>query len=136
MTEMEILARIDEINLEYTQLSQLKDYDLTLEAIGDKGDVKVTLRKGEISFEKTIAPTDSLEWICDTFSYPEIFSLASKDIALDGLKMAYFDSFGRLVVERQAKGYPSATEIFKIKDHQRDKIKELLREQFGSKFKG
>lgn len=133
---MEILARIDEINLEYTQLPQLKDYDLTLEAVGEDGTVKVTLRRDDTSFEKTIAPTDSLEWISDTFSYPETFSLASKDIALDGLNMAYFNEFGRLVIERQAKGYPSSTEVFKVKDHQRDKIKELLRERFGSKFKG
>jgi hypothetical protein len=135
MTEMEILARIDEINHEYSQLPQLKDYDLTLEAIGEDGDVKATLRNGGITFEKTFGITDDLETIVATFGYSEYLTPLSCDLALNGLKMAYFNEYGSLVVERHGKDCPRTVEIFKIKEHQRERVWELLAERLGNRLK-
>jgi len=135
MTEEIMSERVNQIMDEYSQLPQMSDYDLTLEAIGDSGDVKATLKKDSITFEKTIAFSDDLKWISDTFHYPGTIYLQSKDIALDGLKMAYLDEFGALITERGGKDYPKTIERFKINPAQREEIKEKLKERFGKKLK-
>lgn len=131
MTQEEMEARINQINEEYALLPQLKDYDLTLEAVGDSGDVRVVIQRGKIVFEKTFAPTDSLEAISATFGYSEYLTPLSCDIALNRLKMVYFNDLGRVVVERD-----DSTEVFKVKPHQRERVTELLKERLGNKFKG
>jgi len=135
MTEEIMNERVNQIMDEYSQLPQMKNYDLTLEAIGYSGDVKTTLKRGDITFEKIIAFSDDLKWISDTFYYPSTIYLQSKDIALDGLKMAYFDEFGALVTEREGRDHPRTIERFKINPAQREEIKEKLKERFGNKLK-
>lgn len=126
-----IMNRINQIMDEYAQLKNLTDYDLTLEAIGNSGDVNITLKKGLITFERTIGYKEPLDFIADTFTYPDTFHPRSKDIALDTLKIAYFNELGRLVVE-----HDDSTEIFKVKDAQREEVKSILKEKLGNKFKG
>lgn len=130
MTENEMETRINQINEEFALLPQMEDYDLTLEAIGEEGDVKVTLRKGQITFEKTFGITDDLDTICDTFGYPETISPRSKDIALNGLEMACFNESNDLVVIRKG-----TTEKFKVREHHREEVIAILREKLGKKFK-
>ena len=124
------MNRIQEISDEYAQLKELDRYDLTLEAIGDKGDVKVTLKKQGATFERTIKHDESLDFISDTFYYPDTFSHHSKDISLNRLRMAYFNEFGELIVERE-----DSTEVFKVQDRHREKVTEILKEKMGNKFK-
>ena len=124
------MNRIQEISDEYAQLPQLDKYDLTLEAVGTHGDVKVTLKKQGATFERTIKHNESLEWISDTFQYPDTFSHNSKDISLKGLKMAYFNEFNKLVVERT-----DSTEIFRVQDRHREKVTEILKAKLGKHFK-
>lgn len=124
-----IMNRISQIMEEYAQLKNLADYDLTLEAIGDSGDVSITLKKGLITFERTICFKEDLSFVSETFSYPDTFHPRSKDIALDTLEIAYFNELGRLVVEHK-----DSTEVFKVKDAQRDEVRDLLKEKLGSRF--
>ncbi len=128
--EEHIMNRIKEIMEEYSTLPQLDRYDLSLEAIGDKGDVNVTLKKGNTVFERTIKHDEPLDWISDTFEYPEYITPNSKDISLHGLKMAYFNEFGRLVVERT-----DTVEVFKVQDRHKERVKDILKEKLGNKFK-
>jgi hypothetical protein len=121
--------RICEIMDEYSQLKQLDYYDLTLEGIGDSGDVKVTLKKQGITFEKTIKPDDSLDFVSDTFFYPDTITPNSKDISLNGLKRAYFNEFGRLITERD-----DSTESFKVQSRHKGRVVENLRNKLGKLF--
>jgi hypothetical protein len=125
-----IMNRIQEISDEYSQLEQLGVYDLTMEAVGEKGDVNVTLKKQGVTFERTIKHNEPLDFISDTFFYPDTYSPHSKDISLKGLKMAYFNEFGRLIVERD-----DTIEAFKVQDRHKDKVIEILKEKMGNKFK-
>jgi hypothetical protein len=101
-----------------------------MEAVGEKGDVKVTLKKQGATFERTIKHDEPLDFISDTFFYPDTFSHHSKDISLHRLRMAYFNEFGRLVVERD-----DTTEVFKVQDRHRDKVTEILKEKLGKHFR-
>lgn len=125
-----IMNRINQIMDEYAQLKNLADYDLTLEAVGNSGDVNVTLKKGLVTFERTIGLKEDLSFISDTFSYSDTFHPRSKDIALNTLKIAYFNELGKLVVE-----HDDSTEVFKVKDAQREEVKSILKEKLGNKFK-
>ena len=129
--------RIEQINDEFAQLPQMDGCDITLETIGDKGDVKVTVvgnpdRPGRRkTAEKVFALHESLDSISDIFDYPDTFTPRSKDIGLKGLKMAYFDSLGYLMVERDG-----GTDKFKVKDSQKLEVTMILKEKLGNKFKG
>jgi len=131
-----MLNRINEINDEIAQMPQIEGCELTLESIGDKGDVKMTIigspekhnRRNII--EKTFALHESIDSISDIFGYPDTFTPRSKDIALKGLKMAYINEFGSLIVERE-----DTTEKFKVKDSQLLEVKMILKEKLGNKFK-
>lgn len=125
-----VMNRIQEISDEYAQLKELDKYDLTLEAVGEHGDVKVTLKKQGATFERTIKHDESLDFISDSFNYPDTYSHHSKDISLNRLRMAYFNEFGKLVVERD-----DTTEVFRVQDRHREKVTEILKEKMGSKFK-
>jgi hypothetical protein len=131
MTEQEMETRINEIMDEYALLPQLSEYNLTLEAAGEKGDVKATLQKGGTVFEKTFGITDDLRMISDTFGYGEYITPFSCDISLEGLKRAYFNESGEFITERKG-----TTERFKVKVNQREKITEILREKLGKLFTG
>lgn len=122
--------RICEIMEEYSQLPQLDRYDLTLEAVGDSGDVKVTLKNKGITFEKTIRREEPLDFVSDTFYYPDTITPNSKDICLKGLKMAYFNEFGRLMVVRD-----DSEEVFKVQDRHRERVADNLRSKLGKLFK-
>lgn len=126
-----IESRIAQINEEYSQLSQLEDWDLTLEAVGEDGNVRATLRRNETTFEKTFGITDDLQAISETFNYSDTMTPRSKDIALNGLKSAYFDEFGNLITERK-----DTKERFRIKDSQKEEMKVILKEKLGKLFHG
>jgi hypothetical protein len=137
MTEMEIQERISQINEEYAQLKELINCEPPIfEAIGESGDIKVTIvgycKDGrKMSAEKVIKHNESLDWISDTFSYPAHIGLHSKDIALNGLECAYFDKFGYLMVEHDL-----STEKYTIKpEEKRQEITELLKTKLGKKLK-
>lgn len=134
MNEETMQERIGEITDAYAVLPQMEYSDLTLEAIGSNGDVRVTIsldgiRGHKNTIEKTIKFKDSLDFITDTFGYPNTFTPRSRDIALDGLKTAYFDVFGYLIVERE-----DSQEVFKVKDSHRVDIEAILRDRIGDKF--
>ena len=124
------MNRIQEISDHYAELPQMDRYDLSLEAVGDNGDVHVTLKKQGVTFEKLIKHNDDLDWISDTFSHPDTFSHHSKDISLNRLKTAYFDVYGRLMVVRD-----DSVEMFKVQDRHRERVIEILKEKMGNKFK-
>ena len=129
--------RIEEINEEFAQLPQMDGCDLTLETVGTKGDIKATIignperqNRRKIA-EKVFALHEPLDSIREVFGYPDTFTPRSKDIALKGLKMAYFDEWGNLIVERDG-----TTEKFRVKDYQKLEVTMILKEKLGSKFKG
>jgi len=128
--------RLEEINEEFAQLPQIEWCDMTLEVVGDNGDVKVTLIGNpevigrRTIIEKTFALHEPLESVRDTFGYPDTFTPRSRDISLKGLRMAYFDIYGSLIVERD-----DATEKFRVKDSHREEVSEILKRKLGNKFK-
>lgn len=127
MDEMAINNRMTEIMTEFSQLKQLDDYDLSLESLDSTGNIKVLLKMGkELFAERIITPHESLDFIQDTFKYPETFHPRSRDMSLNGLKTAYFDVFGRLVTERE-----DAVEVFKVKDTQREEVWDILKTKLG-----
>jgi hypothetical protein len=126
-----IMERIQEITEQYSELPQLEKYDLTLEAVGENGDVRATLKKGGTTFEKLIKIDDDLGFIEDTFSYPNTFTPRSKDFAVDSVKMAYFGIYGDLMVEHK----DGTVEQFKVKDDQKESIAKKLRANLGDKIK-
>jgi len=129
MEENVMQERINEIMQEYSQLPQLADYDLSLEEIGDEGDVKAVLTQGEITFEKTFGFSESLEAIPYTFNYPDKITPRTCNLSLNGLKTASFNEFGHLVVVRK-----DSTEIFKTNSDQRNSLAIALKERLGNKF--
>jgi hypothetical protein len=127
--EEQIMKRLDEITSEFAQLKQLDHFDLTLEPIGDNGDVNVTLKRGTVTFERLIGYREPLEWISDTFYYPDTFTPQSKDIATTGLQGAYFGKWGDLIIQRDG-----TQEILRVKDAQRDEVTAILKAKLGKKF--
>jgi len=134
MEEETVMERIDEILQEYAQLPQMVNYNLSLEAVGDKGDVKVSLagksKGGDALIERVIAHNEPLDFITDTFYYPNTFTPRSRLMSLKGLRMAYFDIDGNLIVEHDL-----STELFKVNSKQKEEVTLLLKEKLGDKFK-
>lgn len=127
--------RMTAIINEISQLREMDDVDMTLEAVEPPGAVKLTLvgvtsagrRK---TAERVIMPDESLDFLTDTFFYPNTITPNSKDIASKGVKMAYFDNYGDLIVER-AEG----TDKFMVKDKHRPEVVKKLKANLGNKFK-
>lgn len=130
--EMAIQSRMQQIINEFSQLPQLDRFDLTLESMGG-GAVNVSIidqkRKADRA-ERIIAPHESLSFISDTFDYTPTLTPSSKDIASNSVKMAYFNEFGRLIVEHE-----DSTEEFRVKAEHKHKVIELLIKNLGSKLK-
>jgi hypothetical protein len=130
--EMATQARMQQIINEFSQLPQLDRFDLTLESLGG-GNVKVSIvdqkRKADRA-ERVIAPHESLSFISETFDYAPTFTPNSKDIAASSVKMAYFNDFGRLIVEHE-----DSTEEFRVKAEHKQKVIEQLTKTLGSKLK-
>jgi len=129
-------ARMDEIISEYAQLPEMEHVDLILQEEGSQGDVLVLLSGmtqggSKRTAERVIGFKEDLGWIADTFDYPNTFTPRSKDIALKGLKRAYFNSHGYLVLERD-----DTREEFKVKDTQKEEVISILRHKLGKLFKG
>ena len=142
MEESIIHERINDIIMEYSQLKEMENCDIEFLSLNDKGDIKVTIvgrdnGMGNVSesrreiAERTIRFTEPLDFITDTITYPQVFGLHSKDIALDDLKMAYFDVYGYLILDRDG-----GMEKFTVKDKNVEAVKEVLRVKLGKKFKG
>ena len=142
MEESIIHERINDIIMEYSQLKEMENCDIEFLSLNDKGDIKVTIigrdtGEGNVSWsrreiaERVIRFTEPLDFISDTITYPQVFGLHSKDIALDDLKMAYFDIYGYLVLDRDG-----GMEKFTVKDKNVEAVKEVLRVKLGKKFKG
>lgn len=126
--------RVAQIMHEYAQLPQLNKFNITLEAIDDLGNVEVKLHRGENLMEIMIGAEDDLSFISETFNYSERFTPRSKDIRTDGLKTAHFDELGYLIIEREAKGFPSTVERFKVSKEQREEVTEILKQKLGKLF--
>jgi hypothetical protein len=99
-TEEEMEARINEISNEYAQLPQLAHWDLSLEAIG-KGNVKVLLKYKINTIERVIGYKESLDFISDTFNYPDTISPRSKTPQLESVTGGHFDDFGKMIIRRK-----------------------------------
>jgi len=131
MTEIEIMDRMTEILEEYSTLPQIEKFDLTLEAIGSDGTIKVLLSgKKQDTAERIITPQEPLYFICDTFNYPNTFTPRSRMFAKMGLKEVYFDRDGCLIVV-----HDDSTEKFKVTPAQRDEVTEILKDNLGNKMK-
>jgi len=132
---MEIKERMLDILSEYAQIIQDIEHEVTLEHVGEGGDIKVLLSKatnyGNRTAERVIGYDEPLDFISETFHYPNTFTPRSKDMSLEGLVMAYFNDFGELIVERK-----DTLESFKVKSEQMDEVAEILRVKLGKKFKG
>jgi hypothetical protein len=100
MNEEEMESRLTEISNEYAQLPQLAVWDLTLEST-NKGDVKVLLKQGINTIERTIGHKEPLDFISDTFNYPATISPRSKQPCLESIESGHFDEFGKLIVCRK-----------------------------------
>jgi hypothetical protein len=136
MDELIMQERIEDIIAEYSQLPQLSDFDLAVTEVGDKGDVYVCLSKGEHKIEKTFALTDSLEHVSETFKYSDTLTPRNCNLSLNGLKMAYFDELGYLVVEREPnKDSFGTTERFKVASKHKEAVVEVLKVKLGNKLK-
>jgi hypothetical protein len=106
-----------------------------LEAVGDKGDIKLTLKginsTGRYNTAtKIIDHKESLDSLRDVISYPATITPNSHPIEVDGVKMAYFDNSGYLVVEHE-----DSTEQFKVQAKHRGKVFDMLKKSLGNKFK-
>lgn len=140
MNEEQINERMNQILEGYSVLPQMEKCEPPiLELLNEKGDIKVTIygftQAGRKKIaEKTIHFTDNLEWITDLFSYPDYIGRQSKDIVLEGLKYAYFDQDGYLILYRDDP-YFGSTEKYKIKEKHRDEIILKLKEKLGKKLK-
>ncbi len=127
-----IQQRMVAILNEYSQLPQFDRYDLQLEAVDSSGAVQVTItdtRRPNNWMKKLIKPNDSLDFVGDTFGYPNTYSVRSKDIAPESVKRAYFDIYGTLIVE-----HPDSVEAFKVKPANKDEVVKELSLKLGSKF--
>lgn len=126
------MNRIQEIISAYSELPELKTYNLSVEAINDfSGDVKVTITRGHTVFEREIRHNESLEWVRDTFTYPNTITPRSLDFNAHAIKSAYLNEFGDLVVNH----HDGTIENFRIKYEQKDKIIEKLKLNLGKKLK-
>lgn len=136
MDESVMQERMIDIITEFSQLPQLDEFDLSVTEVGDKGDVHVCLTRGEHKVEKIFALTDSLEHVSETFKYADNLTPRNCDMSLNGLKMAYFDELGYLVVERE-RGNDAfgATERFKVASKQKEAVVEVLKTKLGNKIK-
>ena len=135
---MEIKERMQDIINEYAQI--VHDIgDISLEHVGEDGDIKVLLSKttdkGNRTAERVIAYDEPLDFISETFYYPNTFTPRSRDMSLEDVKMAYFNEFGDLIVVRES-SYFGTTEGFKVKHEQKDEVAEILKVKLGKKFKG
>ena len=136
---MEIKERMLDILSEYAQIIQDIEHEVTLEHVGEGGDIKVLLSKatnyGNRTAERVIGYDEPLDFISETFHYPNTFTPRSKDISLEDVKMAYFNEFGDLIVVRESSCF-GTTEGFKVKHEQKDEVAEILKVKLGKKFKG
>jgi hypothetical protein len=126
--EEQIMKRLEDIISEYAQLPQFDKFDLEIESYAD-GSVLVTIKKGMVTFKRLIGFKESLEWISDTFYYPDTFTPQSKDINATDLLGAYFGDWGDLIVVKK-----DSTEVFRVKDSQREEIATILKGKLGKLF--
>ena len=139
MEEKDIQKRMDDIIVEYAALPQMNTFDLTLEVANENGDIDVTITGEDIKGDsrvgfrakKTIPFNDSLDFILDTFSYPNTFGPRSKDIVSTAVRVAYFDKLGYLMVE-----HDDSTEKFAVKEKNFGAVKAILKKNLKDKFKG
>ena len=124
-------TRQHEIISRYAQLPQMESYDLTLESTHGKGDVKVTLKKNGITFERTIKHNEDLSFISETFDYSNVFSPKSKMFSLDGLTNVHFDADGYLIAV-----HSNSTEKFRVNSDHREEVSKKLKASLGDKFHG
>jgi hypothetical protein len=144
MEEELINSRIRQMIEEYSQLVQSEFCEPPLfEVLNEGGDIRMTIWRfsdngDKVSAEKTFAFTDDLSVISDIFQYPDYIGRQSKDIDFKGVKEAYLDEFGDLIIYRNDYNFGS-TEKFKIKEKHREEIinnlKNLLKDKLKDKSK-
>ncbi len=134
MEESQIMNRITEIMNEYACLPQMAYCDLTLEAVGCSGDVRVKIvgfpeKKNNVLIERLIQKNESLAFIGDTFNYPNTLTSRSKMFSADGLKEIHFDKYGYLVAT-----HDNSEEIFKVSSDYRNELEARLKAEIGDKL--
>lgn len=137
VTEEQIRQRMDEILDELSQHEEFNDCYPTLEALGDKGDIRITLvgrpmMKGRRKLaEKVLAFNEPLTILQDTFNYPNVYGPRSKDFNAASVKATYFGPYGDLMVEHT----DGTVEEFRVKHENLELVKEKLRANLGKKLK-
>jgi len=135
-----IARRMEAILDELSQHEQFEDCFPVLEADDESGAVKLTITRNPLKtkdryiMSKTICFDEDLSRLRELFDYPNIITSRNVDIEPRGIKMAYIDSFGNLVTEREDT-YHGSTEVFKIKSGQREAVIEKLKKILGKKLK-
>jgi len=137
VTEEQIRQRMDEILEELSQHEEFNDCFPTLEALGDKGDIRITLvgrpkMKGRRKLaEKVLAFSEPLTSLQDTFNYPNVYGPRSKDFNAESIRAAYINLWGDLMIEHT----DGTVEEFRVKSENLEAVKEKLRTNLGKKLK-
>ncbi len=136
MNEIEISKRMEQICEQYSLLPEMSKCDLTLEAVDSIGNIRVfisSLIRPNTTAEKVISPTESLDWIQDTFGYPDTLGVLYKDINSNSIDMAYMDDWGYLMLIKE----DGSAERFKLKNYSYydEKTAKVKREQLLNKIK-
>jgi hypothetical protein len=130
-----IRKRMMDIITEYAQLKEMDKYNLTLEAIDNHGDVKVSFERKGNHFVKTIKSTDDLSFINDTFFKDNYISISSPTIDQSSVKSASFDMFGNLILTHNDDSAESLRLKYKDKEGERERLLKKLRNNLGNKLK-
>ena len=119
LTEMDIHRRMDEISSEIAQIPQKYPIDITLEAIGTSGDVKVILSgQSGAKTERVISYKEDISHVRHAINNPETIS----DIKWDNLKEAYIDPLGYLIIVNK-----DATLRFKVPTDQKEHVNNIIK---------
>lgn len=133
LTDNDMNERMLEINEELAQLPVIGNFDISLEAVNPKGSVKVFLlnKNTRTSLSWVIGYSDSLEHIAHTFNTPDYITPRSANISGNGLKLAYFNDMGKLVLDHT----DGSIAEYRVKKEDREKVSLILKERLGNKFK-
>ena len=131
-----ILKRMEDITAELSTIKESENWDsIVLSALDENSSIKlaisgVTTKGIRKTAERIISPQAALGFVQDTFNYPPTYSVRSKDIAPETVKIAYFDNHGYLIVQ-----HDDSTEQFKVRPENRKDVINELTIKLGNKFK-
>ena len=135
LTDMDILKRMDDITSELAQVKKIGAYNVFLTESHPRGNIQILLvshKNKDVSLSWVIGYNDPLDHISDCLGYNNVITPRfANSLAVDGLKLAYFDAFGHLVLEHD----DGSREEYKCEKKIREEITSILRERLGDKFK-